>query len=99
MRLNFFEFCRFTGSFFQVIEFCASDFAVANDLDAVDLGRMKRERSFNADAACDTTNYDCFADAAVLSCNDDSLVSLDTFSRTFNDFDVHFDGVADCDFG
>ena len=50
----------------EVVELCASDFTLANDLDAGDGGRVDREGSLDADAIGDTADGDGLGDAAML---------------------------------
>lgn len=83
----------------QIVQLRSSDLTVTNDVDMVDLGRMKGERSFNAYSERKTSYGKRFSYAAVLERDDDAFERLQSFSVAFNDLDPHLNGVADAEFG
>ena len=95
---NFSKSCCLTDSVAQVVEFCSSDFTVTNDVDMVDLRRMKRERSFYADFERYLSNGEGLSNASVLLSDNYAFECLESFSRSFNDFYKNLDGIADFDF-
>ena len=96
---NFFDLSRFTGSASKIVKFCSSDFTLLNDHDPVDLGRMDGERSFDADTERQTSHGKGLAYPAVTFGDDDPFKRLQSFLRTFDDLNEHFNGVADIELG
>ena len=88
------NFCSLTCTVAKVIQLSALDATLADDDDAVDLGAVYGESTFHADTGRNTSNGKGFAKTAVLACDYNAFVSLDTFLVTFDNLEVYANGVA-----
>lgn len=79
----------------QIVEFCSSYAAVTNDFDAVNLGRMKGERSLYAYTERYSSYGESFSDATVLERDYNALERLNSLFVSFLDLNVDSYGVAD----
>ena len=68
----------FAHSVAQIVELCASDLTAANSLDLLYVGRMDRERLFNAYAVADSSDGKRLGNAAAALCDNGSLIDLDS---------------------
>ena len=62
-------------------------------------GRIDRESTFNTNAIGNTTNSECFTDAAIALGNNSAFESLQTFAVAFNNLNPYTHGITDVDFG
>lgn len=95
---SFLDLRRFADSAAEVIELRSSDFTFTNNFDFCHTRAVHREHSFHTDTVGKTTHREGFVDAAVFLRDDRAFKDLDTFSRTFFDFDVNLNGVTDVEF-
>lgn len=84
-----------TGALSEIIEFSARNLTAADDLDLFDLGAVYGEGSFHADTLADSSYGEGFSESAVLTRDNDALVSLDSFFVSFDNLEVNSYGVAD----
>lgn len=86
---------RFAFSIAQVIEPRATRMRPSQHLYPVDTGRMKQERSLDADTVGgDAPNRERGARSTPADAENGALEGLHAFAFTFDDADVHLDGVA-----
>src|SRR6188472_1150711 len=83
----------------QVVELRSADVTAGDDLDVVDDRGVHRELALDADLEADLADREGLANALALAADDDALEDLDTRARTFDDVDVHLDGVARAEVG
>src|SRR5207237_3172007 len=90
----FFDARGFAAEIPEIVELCATDPAMAFDLDLIDRRRVKGEHSFDPDSAGDLANGEHLARTAAFARDDQSLEDLDALFVAFLDLDVDLDRVA-----
>ena len=83
----------------QIVELRASDLTAADRLDLLNVGRMDRERLFDAYAVAYSSDGERLGNAAAALRDDGALVDLDSGLGTFDYPVMDADGVADLDLG
>src|SRR3954447_26856496 len=78
----------------QVVELGPPHVAAGGDLDALDLGRVQRERALHADAEGLLAHGEGLADALALALDDDALEDLGAAARALDDLEVDLEAVA-----
>src|SRR3954470_20589822 len=78
----------------EVVQLRAVDVADRRHVDLVDLRRMERERSLDADAEGVLAHREGLARARALALDHDPLEHLDPLARALDDAEVDADGVA-----
>ena len=66
ISLSLFDSCGLADSITEIVEFCSSDFTTSDFLDVVNLWRMQRQHSLDADAIADAAHGDRLSYAATL---------------------------------
>src|SRR5262249_6336418 len=82
------------GEVAQVIELRASNATAADDLDALDAGRVQRERPLDAHALRDAADGEGRPRPFAALADDDALERLQPFLLALDDLHVHAHGVA-----
>gem|GEM_PF-5741590 len=78
----------------QVVELGATHVALGDDLDVVDRGGVNREGTLNAHAEGNLADGERGGHTVTATSDHDTLEDLDTRAVTFDDLDVHLEGVA-----
>src|SRR3954454_21026736 len=78
----------------QLVELAPPHVAAGGDLDALDLGRVQRERALHADAEGLLAHGEGLADALALALDDDALEDLGAAARALDDLEVDLEAVA-----
>ena len=73
---DLFNLGSLAGSSTKVVEFSTSNFTLTDNLNSVNLWRVNRERSFNADTKGQTSYGKGFANATVALSDNDAFKSL-----------------------
>src|SRR5262249_42519469 len=83
----------------QVVELGAAHVAAGRDLDALDLGRVHRERALDPDAERLLADGERLAHAVALALDHDALEHLGTPAGALDDLEVHLDAVPGLELG
>src|SRR5215475_3179755 len=78
----------------QVVELGAAHVTDLHDLDALDLGRVQRERPLDADAERLLADRERLAHAGALALDDDALEDLEPRPGALDHAKVHADAVS-----
>ena len=92
---NFFNFCSFTRTTSEIVEFSSSDFTATDDVNFDDLGRMDGESSFHTDTERKSSYGKGFAYAAMSFSDNYAFENLNSGLVAFDNFKRNLYGVAD----
>src|SRR3954468_1025085 len=90
---------RFAGASAQIIKLGAADRAAADDLDRLDVRRIKREDALDALAEADLADREGAAEAAIGPRDADAFEILDAGALAFDHLDADAEGIARAEFG
>jgi hypothetical protein len=90
---------RFTDSISEVIKLGPTDFTTTDNLNTGNSGRMEQEYPLYPNALKDFPDGNGFVNATISLGNNYSFVGLNPFFTPFNDFNAHFDSIANVDGG
>ncbi len=90
----FFNSRCFTAKFTKIIQLRTTHFTTASHFDFIDFRGMKRESSFHAYTVRNFTNRKSFANSAATTLNHNTFEQLDTFTRSLDNLNVHFQSVT-----
>ena len=96
---EFLNLCSLTYAITYVVELSTANLTAAGNVNLYNVGRVKRERLFNADTVSDLSDGKGFSDATVLLSDNKTVEKLNSFSATFFDFVVYDDRITDFELG
>ena len=96
---EFLNLCSLTYAITYVVELSTANLTAAGNVNLYNVGRVKRERLFNADTVSDLSDGKGFSDATVLLSDNKAVEKLNSFSATFFDFVVYDDRITDFELG
>ena len=97
LKALFLQACRLAHLVTQEVELAATDLAVRQHFDLVDLGRVNGNRTLDSDTERDLADRERLAVTGAVTTNDDALEHLGALARTFDDLVVDLDAVSDGD--
>ena len=86
---EFLNLCSLTYAITYVVELSTANLTTAGNVNLYNVGRVKRERLFNADTVSDLSDGKGFSDATVLLSDNKTVEKLNSFSAAFFDFVVY----------
>ena len=96
---EFLNLCSLTYAITYVVELSTANLTAAGNVNLYNVGRVKRERLFNADTVSDLSDGKGFSNATVLLCDYKTVEKLNSFSAAFFDFVVYDDRITDFELG
>jgi len=96
---EFLNLCSLTYAITYVVELSTANLTAAGNVNLYNVGRVKRERLFNADTVSDLSDGKGFSDATVLLSDNKTVEKLNSFSAAFFDFVVYDDRITDFELG
>ena len=96
---EFLNLCSLTYAITYVVELSTANLTTAGNVNLYNVGRVKRERLFNADTVSDLSDGKGFSDATVLLSDNKTVEKLNSFSGTFLNFVVYNDRITDFELG
>lgn len=96
---EFLNLCSLTYAITYVVELSTANLTTAGNVNLYNVGRVKRERLFNADTVSDLSDGKGFSDATVLLSDNKTVEKLNSFSAAFFDFVVYDDRITDFELG
>ncbi|KFM90503.1 hypothetical protein DJ90_6385 [Paenibacillus macerans] len=94
LTTHFFNSRCFTAQCTKIVQLRTTHFTTASHFDFIDFRGMKRESSFHAYTVGNFTNRKSFADSAAATLDNNTFEQLDTFTRSLDNLNEHFQSVT-----
>ena len=94
----FLNLCTLTNALTDVVELSAANLTGSDEFNLDNVGRMERERLFNAATICNTSYGEGLRDTTAVLCNNGTLEDLDSLPCALFDTVVNLNGATDLDY-